>query len=55
MTIDSDHVEVKITAKNSKSGRSSKPSLCANIPILDILSQEYETQDFCMETKNLRG
>ena len=36
MSIDEEHVEI-ILKKNNKRGKNKKPSLYANIPILDIL------------------
>lgn len=38
MKIDADHIEVQINTKGSKSGRGVKPSLYANIPIVDVAS-----------------
>lgn len=41
MKIDSEHMEIQINAKGSKGGRDGKlPSLCANIPILDVSAQD---------------
>ena len=40
MTIDSDHMEIQINAKSGKNGRNAKPSLYANIPIVDVTSQD---------------
>ena len=34
--IDSDHMEIQISTKGSKVGRGAKPSICANIPIIDL-------------------
>ncbi len=36
MKIDADNIEIQINAKGFKSGRYSKPSLSANIPIEDV-------------------
>ncbi len=41
MKIDSEHMEIQINTKGSKSGRDGKkPSLCASIPILDVSTQD---------------
>lgn len=36
MSIDEEHMEI-VLKKNNKRGKNRRPSLCANIPILDIL------------------
>ena len=36
MKIDSENMEIQINTKGNKIGRAAKPSLCANIPIVDM-------------------
>lgn len=36
MKIDADNIEIQINTKGARSGRGSKPSLYANIPIVDV-------------------
>ena len=36
MKIDADHMDIQINTKGSKTGRPGKPSLCANIPIVEV-------------------
>lgn len=38
MKIDADNIEIQINTKGAKSGRGAKPSLYANIPIVDVSS-----------------
>ena len=38
MKIDADNIEIQINTKGTKSGRGVKPSLYANIPIVDVSS-----------------
>lgn len=40
MKIDSEHMEIQINAKSGKNGRNAKPSLYANIPIVDVAMQD---------------
>ncbi len=40
MKIDSENMEIQINAKNGKSGRNARPSLYANIPIVDVSAQD---------------
>lgn len=40
MKIDSENMEIQINAKNGKSGRNVRPSLYANIPIVDVSAQD---------------
>ncbi|MGN0166485.1 MAG: cell division topological specificity factor MinE [Acetatifactor sp.] len=40
MKIDSDNMEIQINAKSGKNGRNAKPSLYANIPIVDVTVQD---------------
>ena len=43
MKIDSDNMEIQINAKSGKNGRNAKPSLYANIPIMDVTVQDMAT------------
>ena len=36
MKIDADNIEIQINTRGAKSGRGGKPSLFANIPIVDV-------------------
>lgn len=45
MKIDSENMEIQINTKGSKIGRSVKPSLCANIPIVDVTMPELKNQE----------
>lgn len=36
MKIDADNIEIQINTKGTKSGRGGKPSLYANVPIVDV-------------------
>ncbi len=40
MKIDADNMEIQINTKGTKAGRSGKPSLYANIPIVDVVSAD---------------
>jgi cell division topological specificity factor len=40
MKIDAGHMEIEINAKGGKAGRNVKPSLYANIPILDVTMKD---------------
>ncbi len=40
MKIDSENMEIQINTKGSKASRGGKPTLYANIPIVDVLSQD---------------
>lgn len=40
MKIDSEHIEIQMNTKRNKQGRTTKTSLCANIPILDSINNE---------------
>ena len=43
MKIDSDNIEILINTRGNKSGRTVKPSLYANIPIVDVSVPELHT------------
>jgi len=40
MKIDSENMEIQINTKGSKMTRGGKPTLYANIPIIDVLAQD---------------
>ena len=42
--IDSDNIEILINTRGNKSGRTVKPSLYANIPIVDVSVPELHTE-----------
>ncbi len=43
MKIDAENMEIQINTKGNRSGRgAAKPSLCANIPIVDIQEEDYK-------------
>ena len=44
MKIDSDNIEILINTRGNKSGRTVKPSLYANIPIVDVSVPELHTE-----------
>lgn len=44
MKIDSDNIEILINTRGNKSGRSVKPSLYANIPIVDVSAPELHME-----------
>ena len=45
MKIDSEHMDIQINTRGfGKSGRMGKPSLCANIPILDVSGTEIQKE-----------
>ena len=44
MKIDSDNIEILINTRGNKSGRTVKPSLYANIPIVDVSVPELDTE-----------
>ena len=45
MKIDADNMEIQINTKGSKTGRTVKPSLWANIPIVDVTMSEQKNQE----------
>jgi len=40
MKIDAENMEIQINTRSGKNGRSAKPSLYANIPIVDVTMQD---------------
>lgn len=40
MKIDAEKIEIQINTKGSKTGRTLKTSLCANIPIVDVVKPD---------------
>ena len=44
LKIDSDNIEILINTRGNKSGRTVKPSLYANIPIVDVSVPELHTE-----------
>ena len=45
MKIDADNMEIQINTKGSKTGRTVKPILWANIPIVDVTMSEQKNQE----------